>query len=139
MHIRILEPDFVFSDDRGTLVQMVREGYRQVNYILSHAGVVRGGHYHRLNREMFYVISGEFELTVWPAGQGGDGDVERYTFGAGSMFEIPEDVVHSFRYNEETALVSMYTKGVELASGEKDIIKGEDHDGPGREDLCGGA
>lgn len=126
MYIRILEPDFQFADERGRLVQLVHDGYRQVNYIVSHAGENRGGHYHRHNREAFYVVSGTFELEVWPAARKGIVSAEGYTFGAGSMFEIPENMVHSFRFLEETSLISMYSKGVESASGEKDILKAGD-------------
>lgn len=122
MYIRIVKPDFQFTDDRGRLTQLVHEGYKQVNYILSYAGEFRGGHYHRYNRELFYVISGGLELEVWPVDHGGCAGVERYTFYPGDMFEIPENMVHGFRFTETTSLVSMYTQGVEKASGEKDII-----------------
>lgn len=139
MYIRILKPDFIFQDGRGELVQLAHEGYRQVNYILSHAGEERGGHYHRYNRELFYVISGKLELEVWPAHPGSVTCAECYTFGPGDMFEIPENVTHGFRFLEETSLISMYSRGVESASGEKDIIKGDGCHGKGREDLRGGA
>ena len=124
MYIRILKPDFQFTDERGQLIQLVHEGYKQVNYILSYAGEHRGGHYHRHNKELFYVISGSLELEVWPASQTEIRCAECYTFGSGDMFEIPENVAHSFSFTERTSLISMYSNGVESPSGEKDIIKG---------------
>ena len=138
MYIRILEPDFVFSDDRGQLVQLVHDGYRQVNFISSHAGERRGGHYHRSNRELFYVISGSLELEVWSACENEGGSKAHYVFGSGSMFEIAENVMHSFHFIKDTNLISMYTRGVELASGEKDIIKGDGYHEAGCENICGG-
>ena len=138
MYIRILKPDFQFTDGRGQLTQLVHDGYKQINHILSYAGEFRGGHYHRYNRELFYVISGRLELEVWPVSRQEDRCAECYTFGPGDMFEIPENMVHGFRFIETTSLISMYTKGVESASGEKDIIKGDGYDGEGRKDLCGG-
>ena len=129
MYIRIFEPDFQFSDERGQLIQLVHEGYKQVNYIFSYAGEFRGGHYHRRNKELFYIIGGKLELKVWPVGKADCKYSECYIFGTGDMFEIPENIVHSFYFLETTSLISLYTNGVESESGEKDIIKGVGSDG----------
>ena len=61
--IKVIKPDFEFQDERGFLLQLVHEGFRQFNIIFSRQGVFRGGHYHQENTEAFYVISGSFELT----------------------------------------------------------------------------
>lgn len=115
--VNILEPNFVHTDERGNLTQLVRDGYKQVNVILCKKGTFRGGHYHRLNTEAFYVISGKFKLTLEYSGS-----VEEYIFKENDFFSIPENVKHSFDYHEDTILVSMYDRGVELDNGEKDII-----------------
>ena len=110
--LKRIEPDFRFSDSRGELVQLIRQGYRQVNVITSKKGVVRGGHYHKENSEAFYVISGKLDLTV---------NGERFPFETGDFFGIEPYDRHSFLFLEDTILVSMYSNGVELAGGEKDI------------------
>ena len=117
--IERLTPDFVFGDERGKLVQLVREGYRQVNVVASKAGYKRGGHYHKQNREAFYIISGGFDFTARR-----DGTEEHCHFQAGDMFLVPPGVAHDFYYTEDTVLVSMYDKGVELSETEKDIYQG---------------
>ena len=117
MLIEILSPDFIFQDDRGKLVQIVHDGYKQVNVISSVCDSIRGGHYHQFNTELFYVISGSFKLIVSCGGI-----TEDYTMNPGSCFSIPPNVVHSFEFTEETLLVSMYSNGVELESGSMDII-----------------
>lgn len=33
MLIKFLEPNFIFEDERGLLIQLVRDGFKQVNYI----------------------------------------------------------------------------------------------------------
>lgn len=119
MLIDILKPDFEFQDVRGTLTQIVRTGYNQVNVITSVADSVRGGHYHKENMEAFYIIEGAMELDVWLPGEE---EKERYTFAAGDMFVIPLGVIHSFNFLNATTLVSMYSKGVEYPDGSKDII-----------------
>lgn len=116
MLINILTPNFEFEDDRGKLVQLVREGYKQYNVIFSKENVERGNHYHKENNEAFYVITGKIVLKVEK-----DGISEEYEFSTGDMFEIPPYVVHSFYYIEDTWLASMYSNGVELADGKKDI------------------
>lgn len=114
--IEIIKPDFEFADERGKLIQLVHKGFTQFNIIFSKSGVVRGNHYHKENQEAFYVISGEFELTVQK-----DKLFIIHTFSQGDMFLIPPLVIHSFRFLADTLLASMYDIGVEFLNGEKDI------------------
>lgn len=111
--LKELEVDFSFSDERGTIVQLVREGYTQFNVITSKAGVFRGGHYHKENQEAFYIIKGSLELEV-------EGTI--HLFKDGDFFGIEPNDMHSFRFLADTTLVSMYSKGVENADGTKDIF-----------------
>ena len=116
MLIKLMKPDFVFDDERGSLCQLVHEGYSQFNIVFSKKGVFRGDHYHKENNEVFYVINGLFELI---ASQ--NGIVENYTFTEGDMFLVPPYVVHSFSYKEDSLLAAMYDIGVEHSDGSKDI------------------
>lgn len=117
MLIEILSPDFIHEDERGRLTQLVHEGYEQFNIIFSKKDVLRGDHFHKENKEAFYVISGKFRLDAEK-----DGVKESYTFSDGDMFLIPEYVIHSFYYEDDTWLASMYDKGVEKLDGTKDIF-----------------
>lgn len=117
MLIDILQADFHFEDDRGALTQLIHNGYRQINVIISKKGVQRGSHYHHLNKEAFYVVSGQTELIARKAGE-----IERRVFGPGAFFGIKSDISHDFSFLEDTVLVSMYDRGVELSDGTKDII-----------------
>lgn len=116
MLINILKPDFEHNDERGTLIQLVREGYKQVNVITCTKETLRGGHFHKLNTEAFYTVSGSYKLTLEYNGQ-----IEEHVLGKGTFFSIAPFVKHSFWYYENTLLVSMYNKGVELENGAKDI------------------
>lgn len=110
--LKIIKTDFHFEDERGTIDQLVHEGYQQVNVITSKKGVIRGNHYHKLNDEAFYVVSGVLEVTV---------NGEMHIFRAGDFFGIEPGDMHSFLYLEDTTLVSMYSNGVELPDGTKDM------------------
>lgn len=111
--LKQMKADFHFEDDRGIIVQLVHEGYAQINVITSKKGVFRGGHYHKENEEAFYIVSGSLEVTV---------NGEKATFANGDFFGIAANDIHSFYFLEDTTLVSMYSKGVENSNGIKDIF-----------------
>ena len=111
--LKTIKTDFDFSDDRGTIVQLIHKGYSQINVITSKKGVVRGGHYHERNEEAFYIVSGELTVTV---------NGETAHFKARDFFGIEAYDMHSFNFLEDTVLVSMYSYGVELEDGTKDIF-----------------
>ncbi|MBQ3007877.1 MAG: cupin domain-containing protein [Clostridia bacterium] len=115
--ITIIKPDFVFEDERGSLIQLVHEGYKQINVVTSKAGVERGRHYHKLNREGFYVVEGSFTVEARLGEK-----TETHLFGKGDMFIIEPYVIHTFDYHEDSVLVAFYDNGVELPDGTKDII-----------------
>ena len=64
-----LTPDFSHCDDRGILHQLVHEDCEQVNVLITHADVVRGGHYHKESTETFYVVTGSVNLLFERDGQ----------------------------------------------------------------------
>ena len=115
--IEILTPDFVHNDERGTLAQLAHDGFQQVNAVFTKKGAVRGNcHYHKQTDEVFYLLSGCVRVTV-----SRDGQTQQHTFHSGDMFRIAAHVRHTFDYLEDTYLVVLYSHGVELADGTKDI------------------
>ena len=115
MLIEKLKTDFEFQDERGTLTHLVRRGYSQVNVITSKGGMLRGGHYHKLNTEAFYIVSGSCKVMAYKGEE-----KEEFEFKAGDFFRVSPYVFHEFYYYEDTLLVSMYSLGVELDDGTKD-------------------
>lgn len=116
MLIEIIKPNCKIVNENGVLIQLVRNGWNQVNVIHSKKNSKRGGHFHKINREAFYIISGKFRLDV-----SDEKNKESYTFGIGDMFIIQPYVIHNFEFMEDTILVSMYDKGVELPRALMDI------------------
>lgn len=115
MLIEKIKADFEHRDERGTLTQLVRKGYSQFNVVTSKGGVFRGGHYHKLNTEAYYVIKGQCRVTAKY------GDIEETeTFGEGDFFRIGPYISHDFDYIEDSVLVTMYSLGVELDGGKMD-------------------
>ncbi len=120
MLIEFIEPDFQFSDDRGSLTQLVHDGWKQVNYITSVAGAVRGDHFHKENKEAFFVAEGAFKLEVEHSQTH---EKETYQIKKGDFFIIYPHVLHNFTYTAPTVLISFYDNGVERPDGTKDIVK----------------
>lgn len=119
MLVEKIKPDFVLENTKGKLVQLVREGFCQVNVIYSPKGGVRGNHYHKLNTEAFYIVSGKVKLTLQY-----QEEKENTIFQTGDMFLIHKGYHHIFEYLEDTILISMYDKGVELPENQMDIYPG---------------
>ena len=114
--VRVLHTDFEFADERGTLTQLVHEGYRQINVLTTKRGVTRGGHFHRVCREAFYLISGAVEVTLKTAER-----TETAVFHEGDFFAVEPFVSHSMFFPEDCVMVQMYDRPVEQPDGGKDI------------------
>lgn len=114
--IERMTPDFRYSDDRGSLVQLVRRGFSQVNVVTSNAGEFRGGHYHKLNTEAYYIVDGKCIVTAKK-----EGKKETEIFSKGDFFRIGPYIIHDFDYIEDSILVTLYSLGVELNDYEKDM------------------
>lgn len=115
MLIERITPDFEHTDGRGTLTQLVRRGYSQVNVVTSKSGTSRGGHYHKMNTEAYYIIKGSCRVDAYR-----NGERESAVFHAGDFFRIGPYVTHDFDYTEDSVLVTMYSLGVELEEGKMD-------------------
>ena len=108
--------DFQHTDTRGELVQLVHEGFNQINVLESHKGSMRGAHYHKRAIEAFYVVSGSVEVKL------NDKETEQtVSFRKGDFFEIHPFVLHNMFFPEECLMVQMYDYPVENKDGTKDI------------------
>ena len=115
--IRLLSPEFRHADNRGILVQLVSRGYSQVNILVSNQGVTRGGHYHKICHEAFYIIDGKVEVTLER-----DGNKQKVFFSNGDFFEIPPYTAHEMYFPEHCCMAVLYDRPVETEAG-KDIYE----------------
>lgn len=111
-----LDVDFDFHDSRGSLTQLVHEGYEQINVLYTRSGVERGGHFHKESNECFYVVKGIVQVTARL-----ENKEETVSFGEQDFFRVRSYIIHSMFFPEDCILVAMYDKCVELADGSKDI------------------
>ena len=114
--------DFLFSDFRGSLVQLVHEGFNQINVLDSKIGVSRGAHFHKRAIEAFYVVIGSVVVKLWNKHSD-----ETVTFYKGDFFEIHPFILHNMFFPEDCLMVQMYDIPVENADGTKDIYTEDEY------------
>lgn len=112
----LLNVDFQFEDERGRIVQLIHNDYKQINVLTTKKGVSRGGHYHKVATEAFYLISGTVVVYFEYAGR-----KRSVSFQEGDFFSIPPYVVHSMFFPENCTMVQMYSIPVQLDNGHIDI------------------
>ncbi len=112
--------NFQFSDQRGTLMQLVNDGYQQINLIESKKGVFRGGHFHKVSKEAFFVINGSVDVTFKLGSE-----TEIVHFVKNDFFFLKPFIIHGMHFPEDCLLLALYDKPVELVDGTKDIYHEE--------------
>lgn len=132
--IKIRNTDFNFKDDRGELTQLVHDGFKQFNVLESKKDVVRGGHYHKVSTEAFFVVRGSVEVGYYmtddaPKNENSDDtpvgseNEKKITFSQGDFFEVTPYTVHSMYFPEDCIMAQMYSVCVEAPDGSKDIYQ----------------
>lgn len=113
-----LSVDYEHIDARGKLSQLAHEGYSQVNVLETHGGTVRGGHYHKVSKEAFFVVKGSVEVSLRKGKNSGC-----HLFHPGDFFMIPPYTIHSMYFPDDCILVAMYDNPIEKKDGSMDIYK----------------
>lgn len=111
-----LHVDFEHEDARGKLSQLVHGGFSQVNVLETKAGVRRGGHYHKVSTEVFFVVCGSVEVVL--KNESGE---QAEIFGKGDFFMLSPFTVHSMYFPEDCVMVVLYDTPVEASDGARDI------------------
>lgn len=114
--------DFQHNDERGSLSQLIHDGFKQINVLESKKGVERGSHFHKESVEAFYVISGSVKVILWDKNK-----KEEVIFSKGDFFEIHPFVLHNMLFLSDCLMVQMYDIPVEKEDGKKDIYTEEDY------------
>lgn len=108
--IKKLNVDFLRNDDRGTICQVLSIPNKQINYLFTKKNAKRGCHYHKENKEIFYMISGEVELE---SREINSDNKETYCFKKGDLFLVEPYTIHDFKFLEDTQMIVAYDLGVE--------------------------
>lgn len=108
--MRRLAPYVEHRDGRGTFLGLTREGWAEVNFVETEAGETRGLHYHETTRELFFVISGEIDVSIRHLDTG-----ESFEFHArgGDLFEVEPRELHTLRTATRSRWINMLSQPID--------------------------
>ena len=98
---KIIENYFSFKDERGEIKGLINfDNWQEVNYITSHKGTVRGGHYHKKTREAIIILNGKIEASF---------DKEIKILNEGDVLIIEPETFHTFKMIEDSSWINLLT------------------------------
>lgn len=114
-------PYMTHQDARGQFTGITNETWEEVNLIETYANQVRGGHYHRQTRELFYIVSGEIEVTVEELETG---EKDQFTAKANDIFVIEPMHLHTFRTLSDASWLNMLNPALDPDDMDFHLIEG---------------
>ncbi len=108
-----LTPYFSRLDERGGFLGITQESWAEVNFIETGANQVRGNHYHKETRELFFIVSGEIEVVIDDLNSG---EHAEFSFSKGDVFIIEPYEVHTFRTRTDAQWINMLSKAMDPAN-----------------------
>lgn len=100
-------PYATHADARGRFRGLTRDGWAEVNFIETRAGEVRGNHYHRETRELFFIVSGDVQIEVKDLATG---QRTEFVARAGDIFVIEPMELHIFRVLTDAQWINMLSR-----------------------------
>jgi len=95
--------DSCFTDERGTIQNILNKTFNHTAIITSKKGCVRSNHYHKQNSHYIYLISGEIEY--WERDINND-NKEMIVCKAGDMIFSPPNKVHKTIFLSDTTIIT---------------------------------
>lgn len=105
-----LKTYMVQEDDRGSFWGITRDQWAEVNFVQTSAGQVRGNHYHKETRELFFIISGEIEIVVEDLRSG---EHLEFVVSKGDIFLIEPYELHTFRIKTDAQWINMLSQSID--------------------------
>lgn len=102
-----LSPYTRMQDERGGFWGITQEPWAEANFIETEAGQVRGNHYHKETRELFFIVSGEIEIMIRDLKSGEHSEM---LVGKGDVFIIEPYELHTFRTRTKAQWINMLSK-----------------------------
>ena len=102
-----LSPYIARLDERGGFLGITQESWAEINFIETGAKQVRGNHYHKETRELFFIVSGEIEIVIDDLISGKHLEM---SVSKGDIFIIEPYEMHTFRTKTEAQWINMLSK-----------------------------
>ena len=111
--MEVLKSYFSKSDERGGFTGITQETWAEVNFIETSADQVRGNHYHKETRELFFIISGDIDVTIKNLRSG---EQTEQSFTKGDIFIIEPYELHTFHTRTDAQWINMLSKAMDQSN-----------------------
>jgi dTDP-4-dehydrorhamnose 3,5-epimerase-like enzyme len=112
-------PYYYFADTRGIFLGIIQDQeWKEINYIESKKGSIRGNHYHKETVECFFIIDGKIRVTLVDLITNSK---KVFIVGKGSIFIVKPNTLHTFEVLEDSKWINMLSKP--LKSEPKDFYR----------------
>ena len=109
--MKILSPYIHKVNDRGLFLGIIQESWiREINYVETTSGQVRGNHYHAETQEMFFVIEGRVKVKVYNIKTE---EKEENIFEKGDIFIVYPYEVHTFYILTNAKWINLLSKPIQ--------------------------
>jgi len=105
-----LLPYLTILDERGGFLGITQESWAEANFIETRANQVRGNHYHKETRELFFIISGEIDVVIDDLNSGKHLEV---LVSKGDVFIIEPYELHTFHTRTDAQWLNMLSQPVD--------------------------
>ena len=116
-------PNYIeHSDKRGSFLGLINFGnWKEINFICSEAGTVRGNHYHENTDELFVILDGKIKIILQKVLSKKDLEKKQEIFNVkeGDVFIIKKNVNHIFEIIEHSKWINVLSKKID--NGKPDI------------------
>lgn len=112
-------PYFYYEDVRGIFFGISQDlNWKEINYIESKKGSIRGAHYHMETLEGFYIIEGKIKISL---NNLIDGTKRDFIASKGDFFVIGQNILHTFEMLADSRWINMLSMAMNMSN--KDIYK----------------
>jgi quercetin dioxygenase-like cupin family protein len=116
--IKKVEP--AFSDDRGSITDVLDKQISHVGHITFTKGALRAKHHHKASTQYDFILSGKIRLVVCkPDGS----EREDHVLEAGMATEVPPGIVHTYIAEEDSSMIDITTLSRADNGYEEDTIR----------------
>jgi len=114
--IEFISNYFEHSDKRGSFLGLINFGnWKEINFICSEAGTVRGNHYHENTDELFIILEGNIKVILQKVLGKKDLENKQKTFNVkeGDVFLIKKNVNHIFEIIEHSKWINVLSQKID--------------------------
>ncbi len=115
--MEFLEMYVIHEDPRGVFRGITNKyTWGEINYIETRKNVVRGNHYHKFTKELFYILEGRVKIKIRNLFSG---EAHEFEAGPKTVFIVDPYEVHTFETLEDAKWLNMLSHS--LAANDPDI------------------